>query len=276
MSSIKSALVFLAVPIWGACTATVDGGDGGSGGQTNTAGSGGQMPGQTPSGLTCNGSEVLVPKRLVRLTFNQQVNALTTLFGAPLGQSIASEFEIPAANQRTFPPLANPREGTVITGAQWQTGDNIAQSVAKYVFDNFAAVTACGDAPTADCAQSYLSGLAQRAYRRPLSDAERTRLLSVYTAVTADGGTVQEGVQYGVYAVLESPWFLYRTEFGAGGAVEGPLLGHEQANLISFFVTDGPPDQALLDAGANGGLSTAEGIKAEISRLLATDAARVN
>ncbi|HVJ18181.1 MAG TPA: DUF1592 domain-containing protein [Polyangiaceae bacterium] len=273
MSSTK-ALVYLALlPVIGACTAVVEGD--GKGTETEPVPPV-QMPGQTPNGITCNGSEVLIPKRLVRLTFNQQVNALSSLFGAPLGETISGDFEIGAANQRTFPPLANPREGTVITGSQWQVGDNIAQTVGKYVHDNFAAVTSCSDSPTPECAQGFLTGLAQRAYRRPLSEAETGRLLGVYSAVTADGGTVQEGVQYGVYAVLESPWFLYRTEFGAGGAVEGPLLGHEQANLISFFLTDAPPDQALLDAGANGGLSTAEGIKAEVTRLLATDAAKLN
>ena len=271
MSPTNHALVLLAAAaVLGGCTATVEG-EGGS-----TPEPDGETPGETPSGVVCDGPEVLIPKRLVRLTFNQQVNALATLFGAPFAQSIASEFQIPAANQRTFPPLANPREGTVITGAQWQTGDNIAQAVGKHVHDEFAAVTACGDVPTDECARSYLGDLARRAYRRPLGDAEIGRLLAVYDEVVADGGTIQQGVQYGVYAVIESPWFLYRTEFGDGGHVEGPMLGHEQANLISFFITDGPPDQALLDAGANGGLSTAEGIKAEVTRLLATDAARSN
>jgi hypothetical protein len=274
MSTTKALLLLAAMPILGGCTATIEPTERGGDEPTTTPPV--QMPGQTPGGSACNGSEVIIPKRLVRLTFNQQVNALGTLFGPALAQSIGTDYEIPAANLRTFPPLANPREGTVITGAQWQTGDNIAQAVGKYVHDNFATVTTCTDTPTDDCAKSYLANLAQRAYRRPLTDAESARLLQVYVDVTADGGTVQEGVQYGVYALVGSPWFLYRTEFGAGGTVDGPMLSHEQASLISFFLTDGPPDQELLDAGANGGLATAEGIRAQVERLLATDAAKTN
>lgn len=270
MSSTRQAFALLALlPLLGACTATIGEGD-------EPSSRGGGSTGKTPNGVSCTGEEVLVPKRLVRLTFNQQVNAIASLFGQALADAVSEEFEIPAPNQRTFPPLANPREGSVITGAQWQTGDNIAQTAGKYAHDNFAAVTSCGDAPSDDCAEAYLADLAQRAYRRPISEAERARLLAVYQGVIDDGGTPQEGVQYGVYAVLESPLFLYRTEFGAGSSVAGPLLGHEQASLISFFVTDAPPDQALLDAGASGKLATSEGIQAEVQRLLATDAARRN
>src|SRR5262245_36626479 len=142
MSSIKHALVFLAAIPLAACTATIEPDDG------EPSGSSMEPPDQTPSGLVCDGPEVLIPKRLVRLTFNQQVNALTALFGPELGETITTDFQIPTINSRTFPPLANPREGTVITGGQWQTSDNIAQEVGQYVLDNFAAVTACSDAPS--------------------------------------------------------------------------------------------------------------------------------
>jgi hypothetical protein len=274
MRSTNNAFSLLAaLLICAACTATI--GEGSDRGGEPGGGSGGTT-GTTPNGVSCNGDEVLIPKRLVRLTFNQQVNALAALFGADLAGKITVDFQIPAANQRTFPPLANPREGAVITAAQWQNGDNMAQAVGDHVLENFAAVTGCGDAPTNECAEAFLADLGQRAYRRPLTDAERARLLGVYQGVTDDGGTVQEGVRYGVYAVIASPLFLYRTEFGAGSTLAGPLLGSEQASLISFFVTDGPPDQALLEAAANGGLSTLEGIQAEVGRLLATDAAKAN
>lgn len=258
-----------AVPLLGACGVTTrDGKEHSAGGSGST--------GQVPTGATCTGPEVLIPKRLVRLTFNQQLNAVASLFGQPLADAIRDELQIPAAHQHAFPPLSDPREGSAIFGDRLQTSDEIAQTVGEYVHENFAAVTTCGEAPGDECAEGYLGDLAQRAFRRPLSEAERARLLAVYQGVVDDGGTVQEGVQYGVYAVFASPLFLYRTEFGADSAVEGPLLGHEQASLISFFLTDAPPDPALLDAGASGQLSTDEGIAAEVQRLLATDAAKRN
>ena len=44
--------------------------------------------------------------------------------------------------------------------------------------------------------------------------AETTSLTQVYTEVKAAGGTIQEGVQFSVSSIIESPQFLYRTEFG--------------------------------------------------------------
>jgi hypothetical protein len=82
-------------------------------------------------------------------------------------------------------------------------------------------------------------------------------LLTVYTEVTGKGGTVEEATQFAVNAIFDSPSFLYRTEFGASAA-EGPLTPYELASQLSYFVTDGPPDDQLLAAAAQNMLSTPE------------------
>jgi hypothetical protein len=212
----------------------------------------------------------------VRLTFNQQVNAFAALLGQAYADGVAAEFVIPDATHRTFPPLGNPREGSSIIESTWQTGDNIAQDAAQYVLTNFVQVTGCTATPTDQCGQDFVTGFAQRAHRGPLSDTDRTSLLQVLTDVKAAGGTVQQAVQYGVYAVLSSPDFLYRTELGADSAAQGELLPYERASLISFFITDGPPDDALLAAAADGSIMTPEGTTAHVTRLLGTDAAKKN
>ncbi len=111
------------------------------------------------------------------------------------------------------------------------------------MFDNFATVTACTAAPTDECGQAYVTTLAEKAYRRPLTDAEQTALLAVYTGVRTDGGTTQDAVRYGVYAVLESPQFLYRTEFGASSSAEGALSPYEMADALRLLHGRRPPDQ---------------------------------
>jgi hypothetical protein len=248
-------------------------------GNTGTPGAGstgvpGGGTGPLPEG--CTGSEVVAPKRLIRLSFNQIANTLRVLLSEAAANQISEAFQIGDPTTRTFPPLANPREGSVIIESNWQSVDGIAQAAGKYVLDNFATATNCGAMPTDACGQQYLATLAAKAYRRPLTDAEKTSLTTVFTEVKAAGGTVNEAVQFGVYAVFSAPQFLYRTEFGANPMQEGPLAPYEMASELSYFLTDGPPDQALLDAAAQGALSTAEQIAAQTTRLLGTDAAKRN
>src|SRR4029079_17491513 len=121
----------------------------------------------TPEGALCGGTPVTAKKRIVRLTFNQVTNSISALLGATIGQQIATDFEVVDASHRTFPPLQNPREGAVVTDNAWDIGDRMAQEAAKYVLDNFAAVTGCATATDA-CAQQFLKDLAQKSFRRPL------------------------------------------------------------------------------------------------------------
>jgi hypothetical protein len=213
---------------------------------------------------------------VVRLSFNQITNSIGTLVDAALGTKIAADNMVVDAEHRTFPPLQNPREGNTVTDATWKTIDSMAQTAGQYVFDNFAAVTKCAT-PTDECAEQYLSSLAQKAYRRPLSEAEQGRLKTLYASLkTEAGASINEAVQHGVYAILQAPQFVYRTEFGADALVEGALTPHELASTLSYFLTDDVPDAALLDAASQNQLATAAEIGAHVDRILTTPAAQKN
>ena len=251
------------------------GGTGGSSGGGGAAGNAVACVPETDS--ACTGTEVLAAKRLVRLTFNQIANSVRALLGAPLAEKIATDFELTDATHRWFPPLSNPREGTVITDSPWDIGDRIAQAAAKHVADNFATVTGCsGTTATDACAQTYVRTFAAAAFRRPLTTEEASDVMKVYTDVKGFGGTIPEAAQFGVYAALESPAFLYRTEFGSGATTMGALSPYELASAISYFLTDGPPDPALLDAAAKGALSTEAQVRTHVTRILASDEAKTN
>jgi len=234
----------------------------------------------TPADLsTCAGSEVQVSKRIVRLTFNQVVASLRSLLGNTLGDQIAGNdaYALVDSVHRTFPPLSNPRETASIGDTNWDKGDRMAQQAAQYLFDNFATITGCSGATLTDsCAQTFARTFAARAYRRPLTSDETGDLDKVYTDVKALGSSVQESTQFAVYAVLDSPSFLYRTELGAGASADGPLSPYELASQLSFFLTDAPPDPPLLEAAAGGMLATEAQLRAQADRILATDAARKN
>jgi hypothetical protein len=229
-----------------------------------------------PTAPACSGTDVVAPKRLVRLTFNQIAHSLGSLVDPGLAEDVTERFELTSPLERTFPPLNNPREGSVIIDSQWQTGDAIAERAGQYVLDNFAMLSSCGDAPTQECAQAYADDFAERAYRRPLSADELVSYQGVFSAALTAGASATEAVQYSVYAALSAPQFLYRTEFGADSLIEGALDPYETASMLSYFVTDGPPDQALLDAAAGGLLATPDQLGTHVERLLQTSAAREN
>jgi hypothetical protein len=221
----------------------------------------------------------------VRLSFNQVLTTLRAVLGNTIADKITNDpvyaQDLPDAKHRWFPPLASPREGSVITDAAWTTGDQIAQAAGQYVFDNFATVTKCTQTGAAldTCAQTWLRTLAAAAWRRPLTADETTSFNQLYTDLKDPakvGLTSQQATQFSVYGILEAPQFLYRTEFGSSSSAAGALAPYELASELSYFLTDGPPDAMLLSAAANNQLSNADQIGAQVDRILAAPAARAN
>jgi hypothetical protein len=240
----------------------------------SAAGSG--TGGTTPLPEGCDGPEIAMPKRVIRLSFPQLAASLKSTLGeAAFAQEILSGAQIPPASERTFPPLGDPSEGSSYIDAKWQTADNLSKAAGSQVLANFAVATGCGDAPTADCATAFLIKLAEKAYRRPLDEREKQSVLQVFTEVTTAGGTVQQATQAGVYAIHSAPQFLYRTELGADAAT-GPLTPYELASQLSFFLTDAPPDADLLQAAALNALTTPEQITVQVDRLLALPTTKAN
>jgi hypothetical protein len=284
------AIATFALP---ACTGTVDGhknpdamttggmsnSGGGTSGVGTSAGTGtvGMIPGGNGP-IACDGSTVSDAKRIVRLSFNQLSNTMHALLGDTFGKKLDTDFEIGAESPtaRTFPPLASPREGGVITGTIWPLNDQMAAAAGAYTLANLDAVTACGAAPTDACAQAFVKTLAEKAYRRPLTDAETMSINTVYTEVKTIYGTVPEAIQHSVYALAQAPQLLYRTEFGTDKSQAGPLTPYELASELSYFLTDGPPDKELLDAAKANKLSTKEDIAPQVARLLALPGAKKN
>lgn len=254
---------------------TGDSGD--TGGAVGAAGADTGPTGGTAS-VACEGDAVVLSKRVVRLSFNQISNTVRALFGDTLGQQIDTAYEIgsEAAVARTFPPLASAREGGVIGKTIWPVNDQIAAAAGEYVLANLDAVTGCGAEPSEACASAFVNTFAQKVFRRPLTDEETISVATIYTEVKGLYGTVPEAIQYSVYALLQSPQLLYRTELGADQAQAGPLTRYELASELSYFLTDSPPDQALLDAAKADRLATPSEITSHVTRILATPAAQQN
>lgn len=224
----------------------------------------------------CEGGPAVSSKRLVRLSFNQVANSIATLVDAALGPAIAEEYELVDAEHRAFPPLQSPREGNSFTDQSWSAVDQIAQDVGFHVAQNVATLTSCGAEPELVCVSGFLTSTAEKAYRRPLTLAEGERFAALMTSFEEAGASALEILEHGVYAIFQSPHFLYRTEFGMVPAGEGELTALELASMLSYFLTDDTPDADLLNAAKAGGLSTPQQVEAQVERILQTDAAKEN
>ena len=140
------------------------------------------------------------------------------------------------------------------------------------------------------CAHQILTRLAERAFRRPVTEEDLAPLLQFYAA-GRKSGDFEEGIRRALTALLASPHFLYRVENGhaqqvaaqaapaaalqpvsdaAPSATPGvvPLTDNELASRLSFFLWSAPPDQELLDIASQGKLRQPEVLKAQVYRML--------
>lgn len=124
------------------------------------------------------------------------------------------------------------------------------------------------------CASNFIARFVEAAFRRPIAVAELDELNALQQALRVQSDFVSSltGV---VEAILQSPDFLYRVEFGEGLATGvRQLSGHEMANRLSYFFWGAPPDAELRQAANSGGLGTPEGVRAQAERLLDDPKAR--
>jgi hypothetical protein len=120
--------------------------------------------------------------------------------------------------------------------------------------------------PGEPCVNTFLDKYGTRAYRRPLTSAERADLLAEYRAGVASGGSFSDSMAMLVDHLLQMPQFLYVAE-KAGGTAR-TLDGYELASRLAFMLTDAIPDDTLLAAAPT--LTDAATLDAQATRLLAS------
>jgi hypothetical protein len=134
----------------------------------------------------------------------------------------------------------------------------------------------CKPSETADerqCATDIVENLAERAFRRSVTETDLSSLMAFYDAGTKQGG-FEQGVRDALSAVLASPHFLYRAE--SGSSTDGPatLNDVELASRLSFFLWGSLPDDELLRLAEASELGKPDALAAQVRRLLADDRAK--
>jgi hypothetical protein len=124
------------------------------------------------------------------------------------------------------------------------------------------------------CATKIVSTLARRAFRRPVTNADVSRLMTFYRS-GRQHGTFETGVQLALRRILASPSFVFRVEDnGASARVAKPgtvqrVSDIELASRLSFFLWSSIPDDVLLDRAARGELRDPAVLEREVRRMIA-------
>jgi mono/diheme cytochrome c family protein len=160
--------------------------------------------------------------------------------------------------------------------------NNASETVLQAIRDHFAEVNRNVrwlEKTRAEAVSRQLTAVqdfAARAYRRPLTAAERADLVAFYESVRNKNGLEhEEAIRTTLSRVLMSPHFLYRVDVSAGeGEGVRPLPDLALASRLSYFLWASAPDQQLLDLAAAGKLRRPAVLVAQARRMLKDPRAR--
>lgn len=114
-----------------------------------------------------------------------------------------------------------------------------------------------------EACRSILKRLAQKLFRRPVSDAEMQQIDAHANQEFALGRSIYSGLQAGIRGMLCSPNFLYKQE-----GVSGTLDDHAIASRMSYFLWNSLPDETLFNLASEGKLKDPEIRREQALRML--------
>jgi Protein of unknown function (DUF1592)/Protein of unknown function (DUF1588)/Protein of unknown function (DUF1587)/Protein of unknown function (DUF1585)/Protein of unknown function (DUF1595) len=121
------------------------------------------------------------------------------------------------------------------------------------------------------CAHEIISGLARRAYRRPVTSDDLELLLGAYERAKEQRG-FDAGIQNALRVVLASPAFIFRDEPEPEDVAPGEIYALDDvalASRLSFFLWSSIPDDELLRIAEAGRLSDPAEYAHQVRRMLA-------
>ena len=126
-------------------------------------------------------------------------------------------------------------------------------------------------------AYQILRAFADRAYRRPATVEELTRLVGLVEAARKDGDDFDQAIRYALKAVLIAPSFLFLVEEDPATIEAGksaPLGEFELATRLSYFLWSSCPDDELYGLAARGELQRGGNLAKQVRRMLRDEKAQ--
>ena len=231
--------------------------------------------------MGCDGAPAVIepadsasPGRVRLLSAEQYSNTISAVFGRDVSASVLPP----------VPPLARTK-GLLASGASLVglTSDQLSQmqlaaaAIAAKVVDEehrfflLPCAPEQDDAADDECARAALEAAGRLLQRRPMETKRLDALVEIAAEASRQTADFHEGLALALEAILISPEFLFIVDRpGDETAGEAELDAYSLAARLSFFLWNGPPDDALLDAAARGALGTQGGLERHVDRKLAS------
>jgi Protein of unknown function (DUF1592)/Protein of unknown function (DUF1588)/Protein of unknown function (DUF1587)/Protein of unknown function (DUF1595)/Protein of unknown function (DUF1585) len=203
-------------------------------------------------------------RRLSRFEYNNTIRDLLGDDSHPADKFLAD------GEAHGFTNSAAHQSVSLLLAEQFMTA---AETLATRAMTNPARVLNCDPLTVGQdvCAQTFINTFAQRAFRRPITPEENSRLSVAYNSGKREQDFAA-GIRLVMVSVLQSSAFLYRFELTpTSGAALGPW---EMASRLSYLLWGSMPDTELFLAAANGELASADDITRQARRMLADPRAR--
>jgi hypothetical protein len=180
---------------------------------------------------------------LRRLSATELAATLPDLFGDPT-VTVAAVFQDPSV--LGFHVDANSLLVQDLNADQLMSN---AEAIAQWAVTTPSVLSRIAPCTTTDdaCQTKFISTFGKRAFRAPVS-ADR---LAAYKKLFAAEASFSAGAQAVIAAMLQSPYFLYKTELGTASGGAFPLTPYEVATSLSYLLTGSMPDATLIAAADN-------------------------
>ncbi|MEY4722474.1 MAG: hypothetical protein RIQ46_2199, partial [Pseudomonadota bacterium] len=214
------------------------------------------------------------PTSFRRLNESQTKRAIAQIFGEDI--TVPGRFEPPVRENGL---LAIGESHVIVTPSGFEQTAVRAREIAAQVMSEGRRTRYLDCQPAVasqfdrDCARSFYAKYGRQLFRRPLSGLEMESVLRLGGQATAMTGSFTKGLEAGLAALLSSPAFTFRIETSEPDPSrpgQRRLDAYSHASRISFLLWDAPPDEALLDAAAQGDLHSREGLERQVARLMAS------
>jgi hypothetical protein len=126
------------------------------------------------------------------------------------------------------------------------------------------------------CANTILSTVSRRAFRRPVTKADLEAPMAIYKEERSAGGDFEAGIRAALARILTSPSFLFRSETSPAALAAGTahrVSEIELASRLSFFLWSSIPDDELLNLAIAGKLRAPGVLESQVRRMIADDRA---
>jgi len=225
-------------------------------------GAGGSGPGVKPGGVPPEPGRVTL-RRLNQTEYDNTVHDLLGTNARPARTFISDSQANGFDNNGDFLSLSPTRLEQYQSAAESLATEALSATLRAR---NLTCDPAMGDA----CVRTLLTTLGERAYRRPLTDAEIAGYLTLAGKVRTAGGSPDEVMGAILKALLMSPNFLFRPEYDPDPASmkAHPLTPYEVASRLSYMVYASMPDDPLFAAAKAGQLATPKDLQTQLQRML--------